>query len=656
MNLQAKVTGIDYKIILKKELEPINLQDFDINKMPANCIIKDKNTGFAISKWVSPKRTRSYPYERVYNTLSFAKKITVIPIVKDEGLRGDRDFIQWDTISLMSLLDVYVILAYYDDAEKHKTRENKITKQVFDNEYILEKIQEIQNYHSSALHWNLKEINESLEPLLEKVKTTYQTIENKLKVKLHNIQGIEDLQNKLKESAESFMKASRQKAEKAQQREFQTIQPKELLSSLTKAKITIRNYLGGEYFLTVDEILQVDGTIHLIEAKHSKNAPLPSLGDIKDGLMKMILYSNFAELNWNNTSYDFLPVLKLTSTKIKGKLSNRLQEEEINTFFEQNNLNKTQEDLLKDLLKESGENSFLVEVLGVKTVKKKSKQSVAKSPLRYPGGKSRAIKTIMPLIPDFEEYREPFLGGGSLFLHLKQQFPNRKFWVNDLYRELYLFWKYAQEQNIRLVNQVQAWKNEFQEGKVLHKFLKKNIDDFDELKTAAAFFVFNRITFSGTSEAGGFSNAAFEKRFTESSLDRLLQVEGVLEDAKISHLDYEELLKAKGKNVFLFLDPPYFSATKSALYGKNGKLHKDFDHERLAQNLKKCSHQWLMTYDDSAYIRNLYGFAYIQSWDLKYGMRNVNTNIDQTGKELFISNYDLQNNFAQINQSFSLFG
>ncbi len=66
-----------------------------------------------------------------------------------------------------------------------------------------------------------------------------------------------------------------------------------------------------------------------------------------------------------------------------------------------------------------------------------------KSPLRYPGGKSRAVKIIAPIIPDFGEYREPFLGGGSIFIYAKQCYPDKKFWVNDLYLELYKFWEMA---------------------------------------------------------------------------------------------------------------------------------------------------------------------------------------------------------------------
>ena len=117
----------------------------------------------------------------------------------------------------------------------------------------------------------------------------------------------------------------------------------------------------------------------------------------------------------------------------------------------------------------------------------------------------------------------------------------------------------------------------YPDGKELHRFLLNNIDSIDSIHKAAAFFIFNRITFSGTTESGGFSNAAFHKRFTESSIERVKSLSRILENTKISNLDYEEVISTDGDDVFLFLDPPYYSATKSALYGKNGTLHKIFD-------------------------------------------------------------------------------
>ena len=264
---------------------------------------------------------------------------------------------------------------------------------------------------------------------------------------------------------------------------------------------------------------------------------------------------------------------------------------------------------------------------------------MVKSPLRYPGGKSRAVKLISTLIPDFDEFREPCLGGGSVFVYAKQRFPAKKFWVNDLYFELYKFWEMTQKDNCALIKKIYEWRDQFTVGKDLHKFLNENLAGFNDLERAAAFFIYNRITFSGTSLSGGFSEGAFAGRFTESSIERLNDFAKVINGSIITNLDYEELVKREGENVFIYLDPPYYSATKSALYGKNGNMHKSFDHIKFAETMKNCRHKWLITYDDSEYVRDLFSFANIIPFDLKYGMRNVSGNSDQNGKELFISNY-----------------
>jgi DNA adenine methylase len=264
-----------------------------------------------------------------------------------------------------------------------------------------------------------------------------------------------------------------------------------------------------------------------------------------------------------------------------------------------------------------------------------------KSPLRYPGGKSRAVKIITPLIPQFSEFREPFVGGGSIFLQLKQSYPQNRFWINDLYTELSNFWQQAQVDVSGMVAQIIHWKTQFIDGKTLYQFLLDNFSRFNMLEKASAFFIFNRITFSGTTEAGGFSEQAFQKRFTLSSIKRLAELKAVLPQTIITNIDYSALVSAPGKDVFIFLDPPYFSATKSALYGKRGTLHKNFDHQRFAEVMRTCEHRWLITYDDSSYIRELFGFANIYEWNLMYGMRNQTPQSRQLGNELIIANYSL---------------
>ena len=98
-----------------------------------------------------------------------------------------------------------------------------------------------------------------------------------------------------------------------------------------------------------------------------------------------------------------------------------------------------------------------------------------KSPLRYPGGKNRAVDFISQYIPsDFNEFREPFVGGGSVFIHTKQQYPDKQFWINDLYGLLHTFWREMQHNAEAVINQVEAWRGSFENGKELYCFLNNN--------------------------------------------------------------------------------------------------------------------------------------------------------------------------------------
>lgn len=360
-NITGKITGISYKIQFAEKLSEITESDFDINTAPASHILRTKNSQFALSKWVSPKRTRSYPFERVYNTLNSSKKITIIPIVKDEGKAGDRDFIQWDTISLMSLLDVYIIFAYYTDADKH-ILPNKITNQKLNNFEIKQKIQEIEQYHSSALHWNLNELQQNLMYLIECAQQSYQQIQLKHQVQMHNEQGLNRFAQKIQAGLTEFMQFSRGKAQQAQEREFQTIQPKEHLSTLSKAKITIRNYLGGEYFFTVDEIHIENDMLYLIEAKHSQNGILPSSSDIRDGLLKMILYCNLQQVALNGQAKKSIPVLKLTANQLSGCLKSSDNPEQQELFFQKNAFSEKHLTIINTLIEEARSNQFILQI------------------------------------------------------------------------------------------------------------------------------------------------------------------------------------------------------------------------------------------------------------------------------------------------------
>jgi len=358
MEITGQIQRIKYNPIFADKDFP----EYDISELkrilpgePKFFLRVDNVNKFAVSRWVSPKRTRSYPYARVYDTLFYTgKRVAVIPIYKDEGKDGDRDFLQWDTISLMSLLGVNVIISYYKNAEKSPRYKDKITRQSFDSEQILYEMKKLVSYQSDALHWNLEQAD-NIYHTAKKAVESYEKISFETGVKMHSEQKISVKINLFKENKDNFMNMSRKLSKEAQKREFFTTQPKENINIGEKSTITIKNYLGGYYYFTTDEarIINENGNINinLVEAKHSSNKKLPSLDDIKDGLLKMILYTNLkkVEIDSDNKDdkkeYAVKPILKLTSAK-SGKLSLK------------------QENILNILKEEAALNGFAVEYKG----------------------------------------------------------------------------------------------------------------------------------------------------------------------------------------------------------------------------------------------------------------------------------------------------
>lgn len=270
------------------------------------------------------------------------------------------------------------------------------------------------------------------------------------------------------------------------------------------------------------------------------------------------------------------------------------------------------------------------------------KTNFLKSPLRYPGGKSRAIKVLMPFFPqDFDELAEPFFGGGSVGLYLAQNLGLKQIFANDLNTDLYCFWQTLKTQNKALIDEIKRTRQTHTNGRELYeKLLTRRGENLSNFQRAVDFFVLNRITFSGVVDCGGYSQKAYESRFTPSSIERLKNMDSILRNFTFSNQSYENLLQNNGKRVFIFLDPPYFSASKSKLYGKKGDLHTNFNHERLCEHLKNTKHRFLLTYDDSEFIRELYKDFYKLKYTLQYGMNNFKQTKANKGQELLISNYE----------------
>lgn len=274
------------------------------------------------------------------------------------------------------------------------------------------------------------------------------------------------------------------------------------------------------------------------------------------------------------------------------------------------------------------------------------KQFPLKTALRYAGGKSKALKTLSPWFPsDFKEFREPFVGGGSISLMVSQNYPNVPIWINDKYHYLYNFWVQLRDNGEVLKDKLRAIKEEVNGDDKAHRELfndySHTIGNLEPLEQAVAFFVMNKCSYSGLTENSNFSVQAAQSRFTLVGIDKLPKYSYIIKDWKITNIDYEEVMNAEGDDVFLFLDPPY--DIKDFLYGTDRKLHLSFSHERFADDVDKCPHRFMITYNLNDWLLNRYKEYNIDEWKLRYSMihRGEKGTQDNVKTELLITNYKL---------------
>ena len=269
-----------------------------------------------------------------------------------------------------------------------------------------------------------------------------------------------------------------------------------------------------------------------------------------------------------------------------------------------------------------------------------------KTPLRYPGGKSRAIKKMAQFLPDmwnYNEYREPFIGGGSFAIWMTWNYPHLDIWVNDLYPPLYNFWCELRDNGKKMRDHLVQLKSRYpDQGSAKGLFLdakeKVNDDSISPLYRACAFYVVNKCSFSGLTESSSFSRQASDSNFSMRGIENLPYYSSLIKDWKITNLSYEQLL-TDDKKCFTYLDPPY--DIKSNLYGRSGSMHKRFDHDRFALDCDRYIGDQLVSYNSDQLVKERFEGWQAGEFDLTYTMRSVGSYMSEQKqrKELLLLNY-----------------
>ena len=264
-----------------------------------------------------------------------------------------------------------------------------------------------------------------------------------------------------------------------------------------------------------------------------------------------------------------------------------------------------------------------------------------KTPLRYPGGKSRVAKRLIEKFPkNIEEFREPFIGGGSVALLFTQMNPEIPVWVNDKYEYLYNFWTVLQEHGHELSDILIAIKNEHQsEDKAKELFInsKEEIHEADSFRQAVLFWVLNKCSYSGLTENSSFSATASRQNFTVRGAKNLRHVSDIIQHWEITNSDYSDLVMEPGRDSFIFLDPPY--KIDCFLYGTNAEMHKGFNHMHFIDCCKETDNRWLVTYNNDDELKEAFDGYYQEEFRITYGMKHRPDNRRKT--EVMFANYDI---------------
>ena len=284
----------------------------------------------------------------------------------------------------------------------------------------------------------------------------------------------------------------------------------------------------------------------------------------------------------------------------------------------------------------------------------KSRKSL-KTPLRYPGGKSRAVAKMDQYFPDLREYvefREPFLGGGSVALHISKKYPHLKITVNDLYEPLVNFWMNLQMFGEEMKDQLLDYKlthNDPDSARELFNNSKSIINKISEssIDRAVAFYIVNKCSFSGLTESSSFSSQASRSNFSVRGIEKLPGYSEIISNWNINGYSYEYLMEHEMHDgIFMYLDPPY--DIKDNLYGKKGSMHKNFDHDKFAKDCDAHDIPMMVSYNSDQLVRDRFKNWNAAEFDLTYTMRSVGEYMrdQKKRKELILMNYPIRERIA----------
>ncbi|MEO1928337.1 MAG: DNA adenine methylase [Nautiliaceae bacterium] len=277
---------------------------------------------------------------------------------------------------------------------------------------------------------------------------------------------------------------------------------------------------------------------------------------------------------------------------------------------------------------------------------------IAKPFIKWVGGKRQLIPELLKYIPkNFNNYFEPFVGGGALFFELYNLgiLKNKKVFLFDINEELINTYKIIRDYPNELIEKLKEFKSKHNKDfyyQIRELDKTDNYKNLDNIIKAARFIYLNKTCFNGLYRVNkkGYFNVPMGKYKNPKILDEnnILLVSKALQNTIIKHSDYKKVLEYAQKEDFIYFDPPYYPLNKTSnftsytqeefLEKEQIELFETFD--ILSQ--KRCF--VLESNSDTEFINNLYKKFKIEK---VFANRSINSKANNRGKisEVLIRNY-----------------
>jgi len=240
--------------------------------------------------------------------------------------------------------------------------------------------------------------------------------------------------------------------------------------------------------------------------------------------------------------------------------------------------------------------------------------------IKWVGGKRGLLGQILPLFPqEFNNYYEPFVGGGAVFFELfsKGMLKNKKVVLSDINSELVNTYNVIKNYPLELISYLEDYKKQHCKEfyyKIRELDRREDFAKLSDIEKATRFIYLNKTCFNGLYRVNkkGYFNTPIGKFKNPNIVDKsvILSASEALHNVKIVQQSFKEVLKYAKKGDLVYFDPPYYPLNETSnftSYDSNCFLEKEqFELFELFDKLANRGVKVVESNSDTKFIKDLY--------------------------------------------------